>query len=84
MSESNQVSGRQIAAARALLGMGQSDLAQQAAISVPTLRRMEANDGPASGLTNNVRAVIAVLQNAGIEFLSENGVRLRKSLDAAE
>lgn len=84
MSETNQISGRQIAAARALLGMGQSDLADQAAISVPTLRRMEASEGPATGLTNNVRAVVAALQSAGIEFLAENGVRLRKSLDAAE
>lgn len=84
MSENNQITGRQLAAARVLLGIGQSELAQQASISVPTLRRMEANDGPASGLTNNVRAVISALESAGIEFLSGSGVRLRNSLDAAE
>ncbi len=79
MSGNNLISGRQIAAARALIGIGQLDLAQRASISVPTLRRMEANDGPASGLTNNVRAVISVLEDAGIEFITNEGVRLRKS-----
>ncbi|MCJ2131560.1 helix-turn-helix domain-containing protein [Methylobacterium sp. E-045] len=67
------VSGRQIAAARALTGMGQTDLASAASISVPTLKRMEASDGPAAGMANNVRAVISVLETAGIEFIPENG-----------
>nr|WP_273505541.1 helix-turn-helix transcriptional regulator [Fulvimarina manganoxydans] len=83
MSENDQISGRQLAAARVLLGIAQSDLAEQASISVPTLRRMEASPGPASGLTNNVRAVRQALESAGVEFIDENcggaGVRLRKS-----
>ena len=73
MSESNQITGRQIAAARALAGIGQSDLAAAAKISVPTLRRMEASDGPASGIANNVAAVRAALEAAGVEFIAENG-----------
>lgn len=86
MNESAHVSGRQIAAARALLGMGQAELAKAASISVPTLRRMEASDGPASGLPNNVRAVVTVLQNAGVHFLDEEGagVYLPNRPDAAE
>jgi len=67
------VSGRQIAAGRALIGMGQSDLAGAASISVPTLKRMEASEGPAAGMANNVRAVVGVLEAAGLEFIPENG-----------
>lgn len=63
--------GRQIAAARALAGISQSDLAGLANISVPTLKRMEASDGPASGMKNNVLAIQSALQAAGIEFVSD-------------
>ena len=56
------ISGRQIAAARTLLGIGQSDLASRSAISVPTLKRMEASGGPAAGMANNVAAVRAALE----------------------
>ena len=66
------VLGRQIAAARALLGLGQKELAEQANISIPTLKRMEASEGSASGLANNVAAVRAALETAGITFL-DNG-----------
>lgn len=67
------VTGRQIAAARTLLGIGQADLAASASISVPTLKRMEASEGPASGMANNVRAVVAALEAAGLDFIPENG-----------
>ena len=82
MSEKRQITGRQIAAARALAGMSQADLAKAGNISVQTLGRMEASEGPASGMANNVAAVRAALESAGIEFIAENGggagVRLRK------
>lgn len=80
------ISGRQIAAARVLLGLGQAGLAEAAGISVPTLKRMEASDGPASGMLNNVRSVRAALEEAGIQFIPEDGggagVRLRDRSDA--
>jgi transcriptional regulator with XRE-family HTH domain len=82
MSDINKTTGRQIAAARALARIEQADLAKAANISVPTLRRMEASDGPAAGMLNNVAAVRAALESAGVEFIAENGggagVRLRK------
>lgn len=82
MSESTQFTGRQISAARALLGLGQGELAAAASISVATLRRMEASKFSAAGLTNNVVAVRRALEAAGVEFIPENGggagVRLRK------
>jgi 6-phosphofructokinase len=43
---------------------------------------MEASEGPAAGMANNVRAVIAALEAAGVEFIPANGggpgVRLRE------
>jgi transcriptional regulator with XRE-family HTH domain len=77
------ITGRQIAAARTLIGLTQAELADAANISVPTLKRMEASNGPASGLSNNVAAVRTALEAAGVEFIAENGggpgVRLRKT-----
>ena len=84
MSENYQLSGRQIAAARALLGLAQTELAEIARISIATLRRMEASEGPAVGMANNVSAIRAALEAAGVIFVAENGegagVRLRKGV----
>lgn len=83
MSENDRLSGRQIAAARALMGFSQAELAAAASVSIPTLRRMEASEGPASGYANNVEAVRRALELAGAQFIASNGggpgVRLRKS-----
>lgn len=78
MSDFTHINGRQIAAARALLGLGQVELAKSANISAPTLRRIEADEG---GMKNNVAAVVSALEAAGIIFIEQNGygpgVRLR-------
>jgi transcriptional regulator with XRE-family HTH domain len=77
----NEISGRQIAAARVLIGLSRRDLAIKAKISTPTLIRMEASFGEPVGLINNIATVCAVLESAGIEFTNgdEPGVRLRKT-----
>ncbi|MBX5293084.1 helix-turn-helix domain-containing protein [Rhizobium sp. NLR15a] len=81
MSDFNHITGRQLAAARALLGIGQVELAQRANVSAPTLRRMEDSEGAAKGMKNNVASVVAALEAAGIIFIDSNGngpgVRLR-------
>jgi hypothetical protein len=81
MGETAHVTGRQLAAARALASLDQETIAKAANISVGTLRRMEATDGLASGYPNNVAAVIAALEKAGVEFIDEDngglGVRLK-------
>jgi transcriptional regulator with XRE-family HTH domain len=86
MAINDRISGRQIAAARVLKGISQEELAKMASISAPTLRRMEASDGPATGLENNVKAVRAALESADVIFVDENGngpgVRLLKPKDA--
>ena len=58
--------------------MGQSKLAARSNISIPTLKRMESREGSASGMANNVAAVRAVLETAGVEFTNggQSGVRL--------
>lgn len=79
--DQNNLSGRQLAAARTLLGKTQAEIASAAKISVPTLKRMEASEGSVSGMTNNVAAVVAALLDLGIIFIDQNGngpgVRLR-------
>ncbi len=65
------------------MNLSQAALAEAAWISVPTLGRMEASAGSVTGFANNVAAVIAALEKAGVEFIEENGggpgVRLRKA-----
>lgn len=81
LMDQNSLSGRQLAAARTLIGKTQSEIATAARISVPTLKRMEASEGNISGMTNNVAAVVQALLDLGIIFVPSNGngpgVRLR-------
>ena len=88
MSESNRITGRQLAAALGLARMTQSELAKAANVSVPTLGRMLASEGPIPGYANNVAAIRAALEAAGVEFIPENGggagVRLRKKREGGE
>jgi transcriptional regulator with XRE-family HTH domain len=78
-----KVSIRQIKAARALLAWSQEELAAAADISIPTIKRLEANDGPLGGRSETGDKICKALQIAGVEFINENGggpgVRLRKS-----
>jgi predicted transcriptional regulator len=78
-----KVSIRQIKAARALLAWSQDDLAAAADVSVPTIKRLEAQDGPLGGRSETGNKMISALESAGVEFLDENsggpGVRLRKT-----
>jgi transcriptional regulator with XRE-family HTH domain len=77
-----KVSTRQIKAARALLAWSQEELAAAAGISIPTIKRLEANDGPLGGRSETGSKIWRALQLAGVEFITENGggpgVRLRK------
>lgn len=71
--------GNQLKAARALAGMDQRTLADRAQISINTVVAMEKRgaEGLTSGL-QTIRAVMAVLEAEGIEFLNHGqpGVRL--------
>jgi len=75
-----KVSITQIKAARALLSWSQEDLAREAAVSVPTVKRLEAAEGDLGGRSETVRKLRTALEAAGIEFIGGNGglgVRLR-------
>jgi transcriptional regulator with XRE-family HTH domain len=71
----------QLRAARGLLGWSQSDLAQRAGLSLPTVKRVESGTGPR--VSNEARTKLQrALESAGVEFIDENGggpgVRMRK------
>ncbi|MBK5957161.1 transcriptional regulator [Rhodoplanes elegans] len=76
-----KVSIRQIKAARALLGWTQDDLAAAAAVSIPTIKRLESKDGAIGGRDETATKLRTALELAGIEFIEEDsggvGVRLR-------
>ena len=76
-----KVSIRQIKAARSLLAWSQHQLAAAAGISVPTVKRLEAHDGPLGGRDETAGKIRSALEKAGVEFIEENGggpgVRLR-------
>jgi predicted transcriptional regulator len=78
-----KVSIRQLKAARALLAWSQENLALAAKVSVPTVKRLEAIDGPLGGRETTAQKLRVALERAGVEFIDENGggpgVRLRKS-----
>jgi transcriptional regulator with XRE-family HTH domain len=71
----------QLRAARGLLGWSQTELAGRAGLSLPTVKRVEAETGPR--VSDEARARLRrTLEAAGVEFIDENGggpgVRLRK------
>jgi predicted transcriptional regulator len=77
-----KVSIRQVKAARSLLAWSQEDLAAAADVSIPTIKRLEAHDGPLGGRDETGVKIRSALESAGVEFIDENGggpgVRLRK------
>ena len=77
-----KVSIRQIKAARALLTWSQEQLASAAKVSIPTIKRLEAQTGPVGGRSETGDKIRRSLEAAGVVFIDENGggegVRLRK------
>jgi hypothetical protein len=70
-------------AARGLLGWPQTQLAEAAERSLPTIKRLEREDSDGPIVSDDVRqAVQKAIEKAGVEFIAENGggakVRLRK------
>ncbi|MFD1912045.1 helix-turn-helix domain-containing protein [Halodurantibacterium flavum] len=79
------ITGPQMRAARALLGIDQKTLAELAGLSVPTIQRMEASSGNVRGVVDSLTKVVAALELAGVELIAEGsastaggrGVRLK-------
>ena len=76
------ITTRQAKAARALLAWSQEDLAQASGVSIPTVKRLEADDGPIGGRADTGAKLQAALEAAGVIFIEQNGegpgVRLKK------
>lgn len=73
------ITGKHIAAARALLGMSQAQLAEATGVAAHTILRFETDKSEPRKLT--VDALQRVLEDRGIEFSNggEPGVKLRPS-----
>lgn len=79
------ITGPQMRAARALLGIDQKSLAELSGLSVPTIQRMEASTGNVRGVVDSLTKVVAALELAGVELIGEGipstaggrGVRLK-------
>jgi transcriptional regulator with XRE-family HTH domain len=79
------ITAAQLRAARALLGIGQAELAERAGLSVPTIQRMEASIGDVRGIVDTLVKVVRALDEFGVELIGENapsagvgrGVRLK-------
>lgn len=65
-----------------LLGWSQEDLATASGVSLPTIKRLEASDGPLGGRQTTAMKLRSALETAGVQFIEENGggagVRMRK------
>jgi hypothetical protein len=79
---SQKISAAQLRAARALLRWSALDLAKASKVGVATIRRVEVIDGEITVTPANEAALRNALEQAGVEFIDENGggagVRLAK------
>ncbi len=74
----SMITTRHIKAARALLAWSQETLAERSGVSIPTIKRLEAEDGTLGGRAETSEKIRKALQAAGIEFTNGDapGVRL--------
>jgi transcriptional regulator with XRE-family HTH domain len=81
------VSSQQIRAARALLGISATELAERSTVSHRTLQRFETQDGIPESRSGNLESIERALTELGILFtgdpLTSPGVQLR-TMDAAD
>ena len=68
------ITAGQLRAARALIAIGQRELAALAGRVVPTIQRMEASDDVIRGTVDSLMKLIAALDAAGIELIGEGAV----------
>ncbi|WP_224543534.1 multiprotein-bridging factor 1 family protein [Mesorhizobium sp. CA16] len=68
-------------AARALIGLSQSELAKRAGVSIPTVKRCESDSERVAAVSAETQDKIrSVLEAEGVEFTNGNhpGVQLRR------
>lgn len=69
------MTGQQCRMARAALNLGVRDLAKLAKVATGTITRLEAGE---ELKPRTVEAIRAALERKGVEFINEEGVRVRK------
>ena len=77
------IRAEQIRAARVLLDISQSQLAELASVGIATVKRIEAARGEITGTANTLWKIQSALEEAGVMFLPADqdggmGVRLKK------
>ena len=65
------ISGQQVRAARALLGIDQKQLASLAGLSLPTVQRMEASPGSVRVVVDSLEKVLQAFALAGVELIPD-------------
>ena len=68
------LTGAQLKAARALLGINQRQLADISGLSLPTIQRMEASDDVVRGNVDSLMKVVEALETAGVEIIGSDAV----------
>jgi transcriptional regulator with XRE-family HTH domain len=68
------ITAAQLRASRALLGLDQRKLAELSGLSLPTIQRMEASEEVIRGNVDSLMKLVAALDAAGIELISDNAV----------
>ena len=76
------INGKQVRAARALLGLSQAELANTANIGIATLQRLENTGDEVKGSARTIWKLQTALENSGIQFIQSDstggiGVRLK-------
>lgn len=64
------ITGAQIKAGRALLGIDQKELARLSSVSLPTIQRMESSDGIVRAVVDSLEKVVNALNEAGVELIA--------------
>ncbi len=86
------ITGAQMRAARALLGIDQRQLAELAGVSLPTIQRMESSEGNVRGVVNTLTKIVEAFDAAGVELIGEKvrslgdgrGVRFKRTIPLNE
>jgi transcriptional regulator with XRE-family HTH domain len=72
------ISSSQLRGARGLLNWTRAELSERSGVSEPTLHRIENDQSKANERTLN--KLRSTLENAGIEFLGNNGAQIRRDI----
>jgi len=73
-----------VKAARSLLAWSQEQLAEASGVSIPTIKRLEAEEGEIGGRAETAVKMIAALEAAGVAFTNggEPGVKIKAAGEA--